>query len=78
MSRPHATPQAMKVEVDFQSGKNSSGIFVHRYLSQSMGYSVAAFACAVLAGHTGPGVWYPEVGLSARVVIDEMLGRWSA
>lgn len=51
---------AMKIEVDFVDGKNSSGIFVHRSLPSSMGYSVAAFAQAVLKGHTSPGVWYPE------------------
>jgi hypothetical protein len=51
----------MKVEVDFKDGKNSSGIFVHRYLGQSMGYSVAGFGAAVLKGQTSPGVWYPEV-----------------
>lgn len=51
----------MRVEVDFKGGKNSAGIFVHRYLGQSMGTSVAAFAHAVLSGHTEPGVWYPEV-----------------
>ncbi|KAJ9514562.1 hypothetical protein QJQ45_016295 [Haematococcus lacustris] len=51
---------AMKIEVDFESGKNSSGIFVHRLLGQSMGYSVAGFAQAVLLGQTKPGVWYPE------------------
>jgi hypothetical protein len=52
----------MKIEVDFKGGKNSAGIFVHKYLGQSMGASVAAFAHAVLSGHTEPGVWYPEVG----------------
>ncbi|KAG2486380.1 hypothetical protein HYH03_014960 [Edaphochlamys debaryana] len=51
---------AMRVEVDMMNGKNSSGIFVHRLLSQSMGYSTAAFAQAVLQGGTQPGVWYPE------------------
>ncbi|GLI71627.1 hypothetical protein VaNZ11_016899 [Volvox africanus] len=51
---------AMRVEVDMMNGKNSSGIFVHKYLSQSMGYSTAAFAQSVLQGKTKPGVWYPE------------------
>ncbi|EFJ44432.1 hypothetical protein VOLCADRAFT_95342 [Volvox carteri f. nagariensis] len=51
---------AMRVEVDMVNGKNSSGIFVHKYLSQSMGYSTAAFAQSVLQGKTKPGVWYPE------------------
>ena len=58
-SRTHT--QAMKVEVDFKGGKNSAGIFVHQYLGKSMGTSVAAFAHAMLSGHTEPGVWYPEV-----------------
>jgi len=50
----------MKIEVDFKGGKNSAGIFVHKALGQSMGTSVAAFAHAMLSGHTEPGVWYPE------------------
>eukprot|EP00983_Pelagomonas_calceolata_P110252 1159650-Pelagomonas_calceolata.AAC.3 len=53
----------MKIEVDFKGGKNSAGIFVHKALGQSMGTSVAAFAHAMLSGHTEPGVWYPEVGV---------------
>ena len=53
--------QGMKIEVDFKDGKNSAGIFVHRYLGQSMGTCIAAFAHAVLSGHPEPGVWYPEV-----------------
>ncbi len=52
--------QAMKVEVDFEQGKNSGGLFVHQALPASMGYSVAAFAQALLLGRTRPGVWYPE------------------
>lgn len=51
----------MRIEVDFEGNKNSGGIFVHRYLGQSMGYSVGGFAQAVLKGQTQPGVWYPEV-----------------
>lgn len=50
----------MRIEVDFQGGKNSAGLFVHKKLSQSMGYSTAAFAQSVLRGQTQPGVWYPE------------------
>ncbi len=57
---PRPPLQAMRVEVDMVGGKNSSGIFVHKYLSQSMGYSTAAFAQSVLQGKTQPGVWYPE------------------
>lgn len=50
----------MRVEVDFEGGKNAAGIFVHRRLPEAMGNSVAAFAHAVLSGGTQPGVWYPE------------------
>jgi NAD(P)-dependent dehydrogenase (short-subunit alcohol dehydrogenase family) len=51
---------AMKVEVDFEKGKNSAGVFVHRKLSDSIGYSVAGFAQSLLEGGTAPGVWFPE------------------
>lgn len=50
----------MRIEVDFQGGKNAAGIYVHKKLPEAMGNSVAAFAHAVLSGHTQPGVWYPE------------------
>lgn len=50
----------MRVEVDFEGGKNAAGIYVHKKLPEAMGNSVAAFAHAVLSGHTQPGVWYPE------------------
>lgn len=51
---------AMKVEVDFDGGKSAAGIYYHRKLSDAMGYSLAAFAQALLTGGTQPGVWYPE------------------
>jgi hypothetical protein len=52
--------QGMRVEVDFEGGKSSGGIYVHKHLPEAMGNSVAAFAHAMLCGHTSPGVWYPE------------------
>lgn len=52
--------QGMRVEVDFEGGKNASGIYVHKKLPEAMGNSVAAFAHAVLSGQSQPGVWYPE------------------
>lgn len=52
--------QGMRIEVDFEGGKNAAGIFVHKRLPQAMGNSVAAFAHAMLSGQTQPGVWYPE------------------
>jgi hypothetical protein len=50
----------MRIEIDFEGGKNAAGIYVHKKLPEAMGNSVAAFAHAVLSGHTQPGVWYPE------------------
>lgn len=50
----------MRVEIDFEGGKNAAGIYVHKRLPEAMGNSVAAFAHAVLSGQTQPGVWYPE------------------
>ena len=50
----------MRVEVDFEGGKSTAGLFVHKRLPEAMGNSVAAFAVAVLKGGTQPGVWYPE------------------
>lgn len=52
--------QGMRIEIDFEGGKNAAGIYVHKKLPEAMGNSVAAFAHAVLSGHTQPGVWYPE------------------
>jgi saccharopine dehydrogenase-like NADP-dependent oxidoreductase len=51
---------AMLVEVDFSDEKAAAGLFVHPRLSDSVGISTAAFARAMLAGGTAPGVWYPE------------------
>lgn len=52
--------QGMRIELEFEGGKNAAGIYVHKKLPEAMGNSVAAFAHAVLSGHTKPGVWYPE------------------
>lgn len=70
----------MRIEVDFEGGKNSAGLFVHKYLSRSMGYSTAAFAQSVLQGKTQPGVWYPEekeaLAVSACVRAYEGVRAW--
>ncbi|EIE27591.1 saccharopine dehydrogenase-like protein [Coccomyxa subellipsoidea C-169] len=50
----------MRVDVDLEDGTTASGIFVHKLLSDSVGISTAAFAQAILAGQTQPGVWFPE------------------
>lgn len=51
---------AMLVEVEFANKKIAAGLFVHDKLSESVGTSTAAFAACMLAGHTKPGVWFPE------------------
>uniref|UniRef100_A0A061SB72 Saccharopine dehydrogenase-like protein n=1 Tax=Tetraselmis sp. GSL018 TaxID=582737 RepID=A0A061SB72_9CHLO len=51
---------SMRVEVDFSNGKNVCGVFTHKYLSESVGTSTAAFVDAMLTGQTQPGVWFPE------------------
>jgi len=51
---------AMRVDLECEDGKKAIGIFSHKMLSVSVGFSVAAFARAVLEGSTQPGVWYPE------------------
>jgi hypothetical protein len=75
--------QAMRIEVDFVGGKNSSGIFVHKLLSQSMGYSTAAFAQSVLQVGAGAGAstaaraanhFLEDVALLARVRPETAMG----
>ncbi|MFS7914854.1 hypothetical protein Hanom_Chr02g00158441 [Helianthus anomalus] len=42
-------------------------------VSRSVGYSVAAFALAVLEGNTQPGVWFPEQPEGIAVEARELL-----
>ncbi|KAG0557205.1 hypothetical protein KC19_11G110300 [Ceratodon purpureus] len=51
---------AMRVDLECEDGKKAIGIFSHKMLSVTVGFSVAAFARAVLEGATQPGVWFPE------------------
>merc|ERR1719199_473459 len=51
---------AMRVDVKLKNGKTAGGICNHPRLSDAVGDSVAAFASAMLAGETRPGVWFPE------------------
>ncbi|XP_008449691.1 uncharacterized protein LOC103491489 isoform X1 [Cucumis melo] len=64
---------SMRVDLECSNGRNTVGIFSHRRLSQSVGYSTAAFALAVLEGNTQPGVWFPEepegIAIEAREVL---------
>jgi hypothetical protein len=62
----------MRVEVDFEGGKNAAGIFLHRRLPEAMGNSVAAFATAILKGDTQPGVWFPEEKEALKVCVDQV------
>ncbi|GMH35711.1 hypothetical protein BSKO_03579 [Bryopsis sp. KO-2023] len=50
----------MRVDLEFDQGKSSSGVFVHPKMSESIGFCVGAFARCMLAGGTQPGVWFPE------------------
>lgn len=51
---------AMLIEVEFNDKKIAAGLFVHDKLSESVGKCTGAFAHCMLAGHTQPGVWFPE------------------
>ena len=51
ISAPPAPPAGSKV---------AAGLYVHPGLSAAVGTCTAAFARCMLAGHTQPGVWFPE------------------
>ncbi|KAG6570406.1 hypothetical protein SDJN03_29321, partial [Cucurbita argyrosperma subsp. sororia] len=69
---------SMRVDLECSNGQNTVGIFSHRRLSQSVGYSTAAFAIAVLEGSTQPGVWFPEEPEGIAVEAREVLLRRAA
>lgn len=69
---------SMRVDLECSKGQNTVGIFSHRRLSQSVGYSTAAFAIAVLEGSTQPGVWFPEEPEGIAVEAREVLLRRAA
>ncbi|CAK0739628.1 hypothetical protein CVIRNUC_001182 [Coccomyxa viridis] len=50
----------MRVDVDLEDGTTAAGVYVHKKLSDCVGVCTAAFAQAMLAGETQPGVWFPE------------------
>ncbi|KAL5567079.1 hypothetical protein UlMin_030243 [Ulmus minor] len=64
---------SMRVDLECTNGRNTVGIFSHRRLSVSVGFSTAAFVLAVLEGSTQPGVWFPEepegIAIEAREVL---------
>uniref|UniRef100_A0A7S1STK1 Saccharopine dehydrogenase NADP binding domain-containing protein n=1 Tax=Tetraselmis chuii TaxID=63592 RepID=A0A7S1STK1_9CHLO len=68
---------SMKIEIDFTDGTNTCGLFTHKYLSESVGYSTAAFANAMLNGETEPGVWFPEEpqAVKNRLALLELASR---
>ncbi|XP_075520138.1 uncharacterized protein LOC142553634 [Primulina tabacum] len=51
---------SMRVDLECSKGYHRIGIFSHRKLSVSVGFSTAAFVLAILEGSTRPGVWFPE------------------
>jgi hypothetical protein len=46
----------MRVEVQLENGQEAVGLFIHKYLSETVGSSTAAFAEAILQQCTEPGV----------------------
>ncbi|PWA81146.1 saccharopine dehydrogenase [Artemisia annua] len=51
---------SLRVDLECSGGRQTIGVFTHKRLSVSVGYSTAAFALAILEGSTQPGVWFPE------------------
>ncbi|KAJ0709070.1 putative transcription factor C2C2-Dof family [Helianthus annuus] len=51
---------SMRVDLECSGRRQTIGVFSHKRLSISVGYSTATFALAVLEGNTQPGVWFPE------------------
>ncbi|XP_071709356.1 uncharacterized protein [Rutidosis leptorrhynchoides] len=66
---------SLRVDLECSGGKHTVGVFSHKRLSVSVGYSTAAFALAVLEGSTQPGVWFPEepegIAIEARELLLE-------
>lgn len=51
---------SMRVDLECSEGYHRIGIFSHKELSVSVGFSTSAFVLAILEGSTRPGVWFPE------------------
>ncbi|KAJ0714388.1 putative carboxynorspermidine synthase [Helianthus annuus] len=64
---------SMRVDLECSGGRQTIGVFSHKRLSISVGYSTAAFALAVLEGNTQPGVWFPEEPEGIAVEARELL-----
>ncbi|KAJ0976134.1 hypothetical protein J5N97_018099 [Dioscorea zingiberensis] len=60
---------SMRVDLECSNGRNTLALFSHKRLSESVGYSTAAFALAILEGSTQPGVWFPEE--SEGIAVEE-------
>ncbi|KAJ0476960.1 hypothetical protein HanHA300_Chr13g0483111 [Helianthus annuus] len=54
------------VDLECSGGRQTIGVFSHKRLSISVGYSKATFALAVLEGNTQPSVWFPEEDFSSE------------
>ncbi|KAK9079406.1 hypothetical protein SSX86_001077 [Deinandra increscens subsp. villosa] len=64
---------SMRVDLECSGGRQIIGVFSHKRLSISVGYSTAAFALAVLEGSTQPGVWFPEEPEGIAIEARELL-----
>ncbi|XP_076937977.1 uncharacterized protein LOC143607486 [Bidens hawaiensis] len=69
---------SMRVDLECSGGQQTIGIFSHKRLSVSVGYSTAAFALAVLEGNTQPGVWFPEEPEGIAIEARELLLKRAA
>ncbi|XP_072967050.1 uncharacterized protein [Typha angustifolia] len=70
---------SIRVDLECSNGRNTVGLFTHKSLSVSVGYSTAAFALALLEGSTQHGVWFPEepqgIAIEARKVLLERAAK---
>ncbi|KAG6467389.1 hypothetical protein ZIOFF_074794 [Zingiber officinale] len=66
---------SMRVDLELPDGRSRIALFSHKKLSVSVGYSIAAFALAILEGSTQNGVWFPEepegIAIDARKLLLE-------
>ncbi|KAI3687797.1 hypothetical protein L1987_81500 [Smallanthus sonchifolius] len=69
---------SLRVDLECSGGRQTIGVFSHKRLSVSVGYSTAAFALAVLEGSTQPGVWFPEEPEGIAIETRELLLKRAA
>ncbi|XP_074568850.1 uncharacterized protein LOC141825364 [Curcuma longa] len=70
---------SMRVDLELLDGRSRVALFSHKKLSVSVGYSIAAFALAILEGSTQNGVWFPEepegIAIDARKLLLERASK---